>query len=143
MQTALKTNCERRLADADLLDRRAIIEVFLTIGAHGGRPQRFAFRGEVELCQLVEDFHLAHPRLVGKLVTKADPVVVDAEDDIEAATKVLGLGQGEAELVIAIADQALLTPGLLPRLVEAPLRLCGQAQIALDLGRIHQKEAEP
>ena len=143
VQTALKTNCKRRLADADLLDRGAIVEVFLAIGAHGRRPQRFAFRGEVELRQLVEDFHLAHPGLVGKLVAKADPVVVDAEDHIEAARELLRLGEGEAELVIAIADKALLTPGLLPRLVEAPLRLRGQAQIALDLGRIHQKEAEP
>ncbi len=81
--------------------------------------------------------------LLRKLVAEADAVVVDAEHDVQAAPWQRLLDQADAQLVVAVAHEAPLAPGLLPGFVRAALFLARESEVALELRGIRQDEAQP
>ena len=76
-------------------------------------------------------------RLLRELVAEADAVVEGAEHHVEPARQRRFLDEAHAQLVVMIAHEAALAPGLLPGLVVS----CGSwtpssREIALELRRV-------
>ena len=53
------------------------------------------------------------------------------------------LDQADAKLVVAVAHEPSLTPGLFPGFIRATLFLALEAEAALELRGIRQNEAKP
>ncbi len=77
------------------------------------------------------------------LVAEADSVVIHAEHDGHPPLVPILLAEADRQLVVAVADRAILAPRLLPSFVDASCRLFGQGKIAQHLGRVGEQEAEP
>jgi len=127
---------------ADLLRRRALVEVLVAVPLAGGDPPGRRALGYGELGQLVGDVHLLERGLVRKLVAEPESVVIQAEHHVERAKRRARLAQAHAQLVVAVADEAALAPGLFPGLVEGARRGGLHLEAALQLRRIGEQEAE-
>jgi hypothetical protein len=114
VQTRIGADRERRVRLSDFAQRSPTIEIFVAIPLPARDPPRRALIGEGELGQLFADVHLVQLRLIRKLVAKPDAIVEYTEHDDERALRLTLLDQPSAQLVVAIAHVAPLTPRLLP-----------------------------
>src|SRR6185503_15973424 len=143
MQAAVRADCERRLRRPDLLDRRSIIDVLLAVPFEGGIPPGLPWFGDVELGQLVGNVRMRQLLVARDFVAKADPVIINPEHDGHPPFVPVLLVENDRQLIVAVADRAILAPRLLPRLVEAARRLSRQSEVAEHFRRIGEEEAEP
>ena len=118
------------------------VEIFVAIPFAARNPPSGARIGDRELGELVADVHFAQLRLVGKFVAEADAVVERAKDDDERTRQRCLLDQPHAHLVVAVAHVATLAPRLLPGLIDAARLDAVASEVALELRRVGQQEAE-
>lgn len=143
MQSIGGADRHRRVHLADFDQRRAVVQVFVTVPFAGRDPPRGSRGRDVELGQFVVDHHVLELRLVRELVAETDAVVVDPEHHVEGTLELELLGQAHAQFVVVVAHEATLAPGLLPGLVEAARAAVGQHQVAVQLLGVAQQEAQP
>ncbi len=143
MQPAVGAQGDGRLRIANLLQRSAVVQVFLAVPFSRRNPPGGGLFGDVELGELLADADLAQLGLVGELVPEAHAVVVEAEHHLVAARWRSLLGKGHPQLVVVVAHLTTFAPGLFPGLVEAARRLAGDDEVAFELGCIQEQEAEP
>ncbi len=142
VQAVVGAHGHRRVRGGDLVDWRAVVQVLVAVPLASGDPPRGGGVGERELGQLVVDDEFLGGGLLGELVAETDAVVVDTEHHVEGAVRCDGLGQRRAQLVVVVADVAVLAPGLFPGLIEAAGRPVGEREVALELAAAAQHEAE-
>jgi len=146
VQAAVVAQGERGLRGADPAQRGVAVQVLLAVPLERRDPPGGGRAGEREFGQLGADPRFAHPGLFRELVAQADAVVVDPQHHVEATPGMGGvhgfLGETGAQLVVVVAGQAALAPGLLPGLVDAAPGLAGERDIALQAA-IAKQHAQP
>ncbi len=142
MQPAVRADGQRRLRSPDLLDRRPVVDILLAIPFEGGVPPGLARLRDVELGQLVGDVRMRQLFVARDFVAKAYAVIVDPEHDGHPPLVPVLLIEADRQLVVTVADGAILAPRLLPSLVEAARRLSCQCEVAEHLGCVGKKKTE-
>jgi hypothetical protein len=142
MQAVIGAHGHRRVRAGDLLDRGALVEVLVAVPFAGRDPPGGGGFGERELGQLLVDDRLGHRRLLGEGVAEADAVVEHPEHQVEHAVRDDGLTDGRAQLLVVVAHEAVLAPGLLPGLIVAAPRLRGEREVSVERAAAAQAEAE-
>ena len=133
---------DRRLCQPDFLDRRALVEVLLAVPFQRRDPPRRRRLGDDELGQFLGDRQAIDPGLPRNVVAEPKAVVEDPEHHVEAAFRPAGLGQGDPQFVVAVAHVPALAPGQLPGVIVAAGALADDRQVALELGRIGEQQAQ-
>ena len=143
MEPARGPDGHRRVGLADFGERSLLIKVFVAVPVAGRNPPGRRRLRNREFGQLVDDRDVSERRLFRKFVAEADAVVVGAEDDVQATSWRRFLDEADAELVVAVAHEPSLAPGLFPGFIRASLFLALEAEAALELRGIRQDETQP
>ena len=88
------------------------------VGLARGHPPGHVVLRKAEFGQLVHDDELAQCGLLGEFAAESDAVVEQAEHRVETASGRFAFAYRDAQLVVAVADEVLFAPDLLPGLVE-------------------------
>ena len=130
------------LGSADRVERGAVVEIFLAVPFIGGLPPGGAALREGELGQLLGNVGVMEIGLVGQAVAEGDAIIEQAEGHIHLALEIALLAEDQLQLIMMVADRDPFTPGLGPAGVAARLLAVGERQVALDLGRVGEHEAQ-
>ena len=120
MRAVIKTHGDRRMRGGHSVDRRLLIDLFITVPLTAGNPPGRAFGCDVELGRLIGDAHRLEPRLFGQLVAEAHTVIEQAEADVHQAIALhIRLAEADQQLVMMVGDETTFAPRLLPFFLAA------------------------
>ena len=94
-----------------------------------------------KLSLLFLDDEICEHSFLRELIAEADAVVIDAEAYLHLAV-VFGLVETDQQLIIVIANTAVLAPDRMPCLVEARRCDTGEGETAHEVGTVSQLETE-
>ena len=142
MQAGIGAQRQRRMCAADLIQRRALVEIFIAIPLTCGNPPGAGRLGDGELCQFILDLDVIQPFLRRDRITETEAIVVKAEHHVHAHAAPL-LHEVRRHLGIAVANQSSLAPGLLPGYVLFAALGVLELEIATQRTRIAQQQSQP
>ena len=141
VQIVIGLHRERRHHFVHLAHRRFRVEVLIPMVPVGRNPPCRKVARQGELRGLVHDFEVVEVLLIREFVPKPYAVVEHSEHDVEPALRSTGLLEMESELIVMVSNESLLTPDLLPGLVERARILSGDTEGSAELRRLTQRES--
>ena len=133
-----------RVRIVNLACGRDAVDIFVAVELVRGGVPHGGLVADGELGELLDDGDVALQRgLFLELVAEADAGVEGAEADGDVARGAVGGGaESDGELVVLVAHQTALAPGLFPRRVDAGAGGAGNGHAALEAVMFGEEHAE-